>query len=125
MDLSFESDAAAMTTCIIGWPTRRSVGSTARTVESLIVPRRHRGAGGCRRWRPPTSTRSRSRHFNAAFSAQDFTASLVLQASPDLRSNVATRRRECLRDRLGRVASGPHGDRGEARAHRARGRVEQ
>ena len=30
-------------------------------------------------------------HFNAGFSAQDFTASLVLQASPDLRFKRATR----------------------------------
>ena len=30
-------------------------------------------------------------HFNAGFSAQDFTASLVLQASPDLRFKQATR----------------------------------
>jgi acetyl-CoA C-acetyltransferase len=30
-------------------------------------------------------------HFNAGFSAQDFTASLVLQASPDLRFKPATR----------------------------------
>src|ERR1700732_5019433 len=29
-------------------------------------------------------------HFNAGFSAQDFTASLVLQASPDLRFKRAT-----------------------------------
>ena len=30
-------------------------------------------------------------HFNAGFSAQDFTASLVLQASPDLRFKRASR----------------------------------
>jgi len=30
-------------------------------------------------------------HFNVGFSAQDFTASLVLQASPDLRFKPATR----------------------------------
>src|SRR6202008_1513272 len=30
-------------------------------------------------------------HFNAGFSPQDFTASLVLQASPDLRFKRATR----------------------------------
>ena len=30
-------------------------------------------------------------HFNAGFSAQDFTAALVLQASPDLRFKRATR----------------------------------
>ena len=30
-------------------------------------------------------------HFNAGFSQQDFTASLVLQASPDLRFKRATR----------------------------------
>ena len=32
-----------------------------------------------------------SGHFNAGFSAQDFTAALVLQASPDLRFKRATR----------------------------------
>ena len=50
-------------------------------------------------------------HFNAGFSPQDFTASLVLQASPDLRFKRATPGGECLRHRLGRRASGAQGDR--------------
>jgi len=40
-------------------------------------------------------------HFNAGFSQQDFTASLVLQASPDLRFKARDAGRERLRDRLG------------------------
>ena len=61
-------------------------------------------------------------HFNAGFSAQDFTASLVLQASPDLRFKRATPGRERLRHRFGRGASGTRSDRGQVGAHRARGR---
>ena len=45
-------------------------------------------------------------HFNAGFSAQDFTASLVLQASPDLRFKRGDAGRECLRHRIRRRASG-------------------
>ena len=52
-------------------------------------------------------------HFNAGFSAQDFTASLVLQASPDLRFKPATARGECLRHRFGGRASGPEKPRGQ------------
>src|ERR1700752_356554 len=56
-----------MTACIVGWAHTPFGKLSGETVEILIG------------------------HFNAGFSAQDFTASLVLQASPDLRFKRATR----------------------------------
>src|ERR1700752_4076240 len=56
-----------MTACIVGWAHTPFGKLSGETVEILIG------------------------HFNAGFSAQDFTASLVLQASPDLRFKPATR----------------------------------
>ena len=53
-------------------------------------------------------------HFNGGFSAQDFTASLVLQASDDVPLQAGDARRERLRDRLGGRPPGDQDDRGRA-----------
>ena len=45
-------------------------------------------------------------HFNAGFSPQDFTASLVLQANDELPLQARDPGRERLRDRLGRRPPG-------------------
>ena len=79
-----------MTACIVGWAHTPFGKLGGETVESLIV-------------KVTTEALADSGiaakdvdeivlgHFNAGFSAQDFTASLVLQASPDLRFKRATR----------------------------------
>jgi acetyl-CoA C-acetyltransferase len=79
-----------MTACIVGWAHTPFGKLGSETVESLIV-------------KVTTEALADSGiaakdvdeivlgHFNAGFSAQDFTASLVLQASPDLRFKRATR----------------------------------
>src|SRR6202045_112805 len=79
-----------MTACIVGWAHTPFGKLSGETVESLIV-------------RVATDALADAGiaasdvdeivlgHFNAGFSAQDFTASLVLQASPDLRFKPATR----------------------------------
>ena len=102
-----------MTACIVGWAHTPFGRLEGETVESLIV----RVAGdaladaGIARQDVDEIVLG---HFNAGFSAQDFTASLVLQASPDLRFKRGDAGGECLRHRLGRGASGAEGDRGEA-----------
>lgn len=79
-----------MTACIVGWAHTQFGKLADESVESLIV-------------RVATEAMANAGvaagdideivlgHFNAGFSAQDFTASLVLQASPDLRFKRATR----------------------------------
>jgi acetyl-CoA C-acetyltransferase len=79
-----------VTGCIIGWAHTPFGRLDGETVESLIV-------------RAATEALADAGvaandideillgHFNAGFSVQDFTASLVLQASPDLRFKRATR----------------------------------
>ena len=79
-----------MTGCIVGWAHTPFGKLSGETVESLVV-------------RVATEALADAAvaakdvdeivlgHFNAGFSAQDFTASLVLQASPDLRFKRATR----------------------------------
>ena len=80
-----------MTACIVGWAHSPFGRLEGETVESLIVRVAERGAGRCRRSPPRDVDEIVLGHFNAGFSAQDFTASLVLQASPDLRFKRATR----------------------------------
>ncbi|MGB8627839.1 MAG: acetyl-CoA acetyltransferase [Xanthobacteraceae bacterium] len=79
-----------MSACIVGW-AHTSFGKLAgETVESLIV----RVAGEAladARIDAKDVDEIVLGHFNAGFSPQDFTASLVLQASPDLRFKRATR----------------------------------
>jgi acetyl-CoA C-acetyltransferase len=79
-----------MTAAIVGWAHTPFGKLNGETVESLIV----RVAGEAL---ADAGIAARDvdeivlGHFNAGFSAQDFTAALVLQASPDLRFKRATR----------------------------------
>ncbi len=79
-----------MTACIVGWAHTPFGKLDNETVEGLIVrvadeALEHAGI----------EARDVDEivlgHFNAGFSAQDFTAALILQASPDLRFKPATR----------------------------------
>jgi acetyl-CoA C-acetyltransferase len=79
-----------MTACIVGWAHSRFGKLEGETLESLItkVARdalEHAGIG------PDDVDEIVLGHFNAGFSAQDFTASLVLQADDRLRFKPATR----------------------------------
>jgi len=80
----------SMTAAIVGWAHTPFGKLNGETVESLIV----RVAGEAL---ADAGIAAKDvdeivlGHFNAGFSAQDFTASLVLQASPDLRFKRATR----------------------------------
>jgi len=79
-----------MTACIVGWAHTPFGKLADESVESLIV----RVAGAALSdagIAPKDVDEIVLGHFNAGFSAQDFTASLVLQASPDLRFKRATR----------------------------------
>jgi acetyl-CoA C-acetyltransferase len=81
---------ASMTACIVGWAHTPFGRLSEETVESLIV----RVAGEALQDAGIAAKDVDEivlGHFNAGFSAQDFTASLVLQASPDLRFKRATR----------------------------------
>ncbi len=79
-----------MTAAIVGWAHTPFGKLNGETVESLIV----RVAGEALSHAGIAAKDVDEivlGHFNAGFSAQDFTASLVLQASPDLRFKRATR----------------------------------
>jgi len=79
-----------MTACIVGWAHTPFGKLNGETVESLIV----RVAGDALAdagVSPRDVDEIVLGHFNAGFSPQDFTAALVLQASPDLRFKRATR----------------------------------
>ena len=79
-----------MTACIVGWAHTPFGKLADETVESLIVRVANAAlidAGVA----PRDVDEIMLGHFNAGFSAQDFSASLVLQASPDLRFKPATR----------------------------------
>ncbi len=78
-----------MTACIVGWAHSRFGKLEGETLESLIThvaieALEHAGIG-------PTMWRDPARPFNAGFSPQDFTASLVLQTDDRLRFKPATR----------------------------------
>jgi acetyl-CoA C-acetyltransferase len=79
-----------VTACIIGWAHTPFGRLDGETVESLVV-RAATQALGDAGVAPGDVDEILLGHFNAGFSAQDFTASLVLQASPDLRFKRATR----------------------------------
>src|SRR5919197_4570768 len=79
-----------MTACIIGWAHTRFGKLEGETVESLIV-RVAADALADAGVAPADVDEIVLGHFNAGFSAQDFTAALVLQASPALRFKRATR----------------------------------
>lgn len=79
-----------MTACIVGWAHSQFGKLPEETVESLITKvaadaLSHAGIG------PEDVDEIVLGHFNAGFSAQDFTASLVLQADDRLRFKPATR----------------------------------
>ncbi|RWC32651.1 MAG: thiolase domain-containing protein [Mesorhizobium sp.] len=79
-----------MTACIVGWAHSRFGKLEGETLENLIVKVAtdaldHAGIG------PGEVDEIVLGHFNAGFSAQDFTASLVLQADDRLRFKPATR----------------------------------
>jgi len=79
-----------MTACIVGWAHSPFGKLSGETVESLVV----KVAGGALADAGIAAADVDEivlGHFNAGFSEQDFTASLVLQASPDLRFKRATR----------------------------------
>jgi len=79
-----------VTACIVGWAHTPFGRLDAESVESLTV----RVADAALRDAGVAAADVDEillGHFNAGFSAQDFTASLVLQASPDLRFKRATR----------------------------------
>ena len=79
-----------MTACIVGWAHTPFGKLAGETVESLIVRVANEAlidAGIAAK----DVDEIVLGHFNAGFSAQDFTASLVLQAAPDLRFKRATR----------------------------------
>ena len=79
-----------MTACIVGWAHSPFGKLAEETVESLIIKVATQSLADA-----GISARDVDEivlgHFNAGFSAQDFTAALVLQASPDLRFKRATR----------------------------------
>ena len=79
-----------MTAAIVGWAHTPFGKLNGETVESLIVRVTTEALADA-----GIEARDVDEivlgHFNAGFSAQDFTASLVLQASPDLRFKRATR----------------------------------
>jgi acetyl-CoA C-acetyltransferase len=79
-----------MTACIVGWAHSPFGRLENETVESLIV-RVTNAALADAAIAPRDVDEIVLGHFNAGFSAQDFTAALVLQASPELRFKPATR----------------------------------
>jgi acetyl-CoA C-acetyltransferase len=79
-----------VTACIIGWAHTPFGRLDGETVESLVV-RAATEALADAGVAASDVDEILLGHFNAGFSAQDFTASLVLQASPDLRFKRATR----------------------------------
>src|ERR1700730_11762689 len=78
------------TACIVGWAHTPFGKLAGETVERLIV-RVATDAIADAGLEPRDVDEIVLGHFNAGFSSQDFTASLVLQASPDLRFKRATR----------------------------------
>src|SRR5690242_14147390 len=79
-----------MTACIVGWAHTPFGRLDSESVESLTVrvaEEALRDAGVA----PAEVDEILLGHFNAGFSTRDFTAALVLQASPDLRFKRATR----------------------------------
>jgi acetyl-CoA C-acetyltransferase len=79
-----------MTACIVGWAHTAFGRLEGETVESLVT-RVTRDALADAGVEPDDVGEIVLGHFNAGFSAQDFTASLVLQAAPALRFKRATR----------------------------------
>jgi acetyl-CoA C-acetyltransferase len=79
-----------MTACIVGWSHLPFAKHEGRSVESLVVEAA-RGALADAGIAAAEVDETWLGHFNGGFVAQDFTASLVLQADPELRFKRATR----------------------------------
>jgi acetyl-CoA C-acetyltransferase len=79
-----------MTACIVGWAHTPFGRLEGQTVESLIVKASTEALADAGVAAKDVGEILLG-HFNAGFSPQDFTAALVLQASPDLRFKRATR----------------------------------
>ncbi len=79
-----------MTACIVGWAHSKFGRLEEHTIESLIVDVAS-GAIADAGIAPADIDEIVLGHFNAGFSPQDFTASLVLQASDDLRFKPTVR----------------------------------
>ncbi len=79
-----------MTACMIGWSHSRFCRASEQSVEDLVVEAAI-GAMADARVDPADIDAVYLGHFNGGFSAQDFTASLVLQAAPGLRFKPASR----------------------------------
>ena len=79
-----------MTGCIVGWAHTPFGRLDGETVESLVVKAANSALADAGIEAKDVDEIVLG-HFNAGFSAQDFTASLVLQASPDLRFKRALR----------------------------------
>jgi acetyl-CoA C-acetyltransferase len=79
-----------MTACIVGWAHTPFGKLEGETVESLIVRVVNEALADAGIAAHDVDEMVLG-HFNAGFSAQDFTAALMLQASPDLRFRRATR----------------------------------
>src|SRR6266702_1291201 len=79
-----------MTGCIVGWAHSPFGRLDGESVESLVVKAAN-GALADAGIEAKDVDEIVLGHFNAGFSPQDFTASLVLQASPDLRFKRALR----------------------------------
>ena len=79
-----------MTACIVGWAHTPFGRLDGETVESLIVRVANEALADAGIEAKEVDEIVLG-HFNAGFSPQDFTASLVLQASPDFRFKRATR----------------------------------
>src|SRR6266702_1897538 len=79
-----------MTGCIVGWAHSPFGRLDGESVESLVVKAAN-GALADAGIEAKDVDEIVLGHFNAGFSPQDFTASLVLQASPDLRFKRETR----------------------------------
>ena len=113
-----------MTAAIVGWAHTPFGKHSEESVESLIVTVA-RDAIADAGFEPGDIDEIVLGHFNAGFSAQDFTASLVLQADPALRFKRATRVENAWCNWFGRGPSGgagdqfPRGARGARRRRRA------
>jgi len=79
-----------MTACIIGWAHTPFGRLEGETVESLIVRVANAALADAGVGAKEVDEMVLG-HFNAGFSAQDFTAALMLQAAPELRFRRATR----------------------------------
>ena len=110
-----------MTASIVGWAHTPFGKFDAETVESLVVKVATDALADAGISAADVDEIVLG-HFNAGFSPQDFTASLVLQADPQAALQAGDAGRERLRHRFGGGASGHPGDRRGRGQDRAGGR---